>query len=56
MLWAVASLLPPKSTEAKPLSQPSAELNIGTSTEVKLANGMTLIVVENHKTPSVTGA
>ena len=28
-------------------------MNIGTSTEVKLANGMTLIVVENHKTPSV---
>ena len=31
---------------------PAPELNIGTSTEVKLANGMTLIVVETT-TPSV---
>ena len=43
----------PNRPKQAPEPGPAPELNIGTSTEVKLANGMTLIVVENHKTPSV---
>ena len=54
MLWAVSFHAFAQIDRSKaPEPGPAPELNIGTSTEVKLANGMTLIVVENHKTPSV---
>ena len=54
MLWALGFTASAQIDRSKaPEPGPAPELNIGTSTEVKLANGMTLIVVENHKTPSV---
>ena len=36
-----------------PQPGPAPELNIGSSTQLKLDNGLTVIVVENHRTPSV---
>ncbi|MDA0728784.1 MAG: pitrilysin family protein [Bacteroidetes bacterium] len=37
-----------------PEAGPAPQLNIGTSTQFELSNGLKVIVVENHKTPSVS--
>ncbi|MEY3011169.1 MAG: hypothetical protein RLZZ314_1811 [Bacteroidota bacterium] len=37
-----------------PEAGPAPQLNIGTSTQLELSNGLKVIVVENHKTPSVS--